>query len=52
MERFSETIRAHVLRALTDAGADELPIVLLVDRGEGLVAIGVRRKRGEVVSEL
>jgi hypothetical protein len=49
--RFSEPIRAHVLRALTDAGADELPIVLLVDRGEGLVAIGVRRERGEFVSE-
>jgi len=36
-------------RALKDAGADEIPIVLLVDQGEGLVAVGVRRERGELV---
>ena len=49
--RFSEPVRAHVLGALKDAGADELPIVLLVDRGEGIVAVGVRRERGAFVSE-
>jgi hypothetical protein len=49
--RFSEPVRVRILGALKDAGADELPIVLLVDRGEGLVAVGVRRERGELVSE-
>jgi hypothetical protein len=49
--RFSDAVRAHILGALKDAGPDELPIVLLVDRGEGLVAVGVRRERGELVSE-
>jgi hypothetical protein len=47
--RFSEPVRAHILGALKDAGADEIPIVLLVDQGEGLVAVGVRRERGELV---
>jgi hypothetical protein len=46
-QRFSEPVRAHILAALKDAGADELPIVLLVDQGEGLVAVGIRRERGE-----
>jgi len=45
--RFSEPVRAHILGALKDAEADELPIVLLVDRGEGLIAVGVRRALGE-----
>jgi hypothetical protein len=49
--RFSEPVRVHILGALKEAGADELPIVLLVDRGEGVVAVGVRRERGELVSE-
>jgi hypothetical protein len=49
--RFSEPVRAHIMGALKDAGADELPIVLLVDRGEGIVAVGVRRQRGDLVSE-
>jgi len=49
--RFSEPVRALILGILKDAGADEIPIVLLVDQGEGLVAVGVRRERGELVSE-
>jgi len=49
--RFSEPVRARILDALKNAGADELPIVLLVDQGEGIVAVGVRRERGELVSE-
>ncbi len=48
--RFSDEARAHILDTLKKAGADELPIVLLVDRGQGLVAVGVRRERGEFVS--
>jgi hypothetical protein len=48
--RFSDEARAHILDTLKKASADELPIVLLVDRGEGLVAVGVRRERGEFVS--
>jgi hypothetical protein len=48
--RFSETVRVNILAALKDAGAEELPIVLLVDRGEGLFAVGVRRERGELVA--
>jgi hypothetical protein len=34
-----------VLDVLRTSGADELRIVLLVDRGEGVVAVGVRRER-------
>jgi hypothetical protein len=49
--RFSESVRARILDALKNAGADELPIVLLVDQGEGIVAVGVRRERGELGSE-
>jgi hypothetical protein len=48
--RFSDPVRARILGALKDAGADEIPIVLLVHQGEGLVAVGVRRERGELVS--
>ncbi len=41
---------ATILENLRSAGADELPIVLLVDRGEGIVAVGIRRERGELIS--
>ncbi len=45
--RFSEPVRAHVLATLKEAEADELPVVLLVDQGEGLLVVGVRQVRGE-----
>jgi hypothetical protein len=47
--RFSDAVRAGILGTLKDAGAEELPIVLVIDRGEGLVAVGVRRERGKLV---
>ena len=46
--RFPEAVRGVLLEALQSPS--ELPIVLVVDRGEGLVAVGVRRERGELVS--
>ncbi len=50
--RFSKPVPAHILDVLETAEADELPVVLLVARGEGLMAVGVRRARGEPSSEL
>ena len=42
--RFFEPLRTRILDALKNALAEELPVVLLVERGEGLVAAGIRRK--------
>jgi hypothetical protein len=46
--RFTDAVRHVVLDAF--AAHDELPIVLLVDRGEGVVSVGVLRRRGELVA--
>lgn len=43
--RFSEADRDDALAVLKDAGPDELPIILLVDRGEAIVAVGIRSER-------
>ena len=48
--RFDDVARARILEAMKAAGPDELPVVLLVDLGEGVVAVGVRRERGELVN--
>jgi hypothetical protein len=36
---------APILEILRRAGGGELPIILLVERSEGVVAVGVRRER-------
>jgi hypothetical protein len=48
--RFSEPVRAHIVGILKESLGRRDSIVLLVDQGEGLLAVGVRRERGELVS--
>jgi len=48
--RFAEPTRTHVLEALRVCPLDALPVLLVVERGEGLVVVGVRRERGELVT--
>jgi hypothetical protein len=48
--RLPARLSPRSLRTCGAAGPDELPIVLLVDCGEGVLAVGVRRERGELVN--
>jgi len=42
--------RMTITETMATAGADELPIIVIVHQGEGMVAVAVRRERGEFVS--
>jgi len=48
--RFAEPARTHVLEALRTTPLDALPVILIVDHGEGLAVVGVRTERGELVA--
>jgi hypothetical protein len=48
--RLPEDARQGIAATMTEVGADGLPIIVVVHRGEGLVAVGVRRERGQLVS--
>ncbi len=48
--RLTEEAKSTIVAEMTGAAADELPIVVVVHQGEGLVAVGVRRERGQLVA--